>query len=317
METLKEYCRPFKDANAAWPELPIPADARERWWRSWIGRTDLDRSWKALRQLMPQLLLQPGRDVCKGEAYQRLVLHGEPAQATDLEQAPSLMDPTGMVISIAEHPTGAVPVLSFREHKDFALAVNCLAKRCEASRVLPTVHAQAISGLIHWGLIREVNVQTRCQILLLHRAPYSSLPAETIPGQPQKKDWLDRSQIWRLEHELAHIACRRLVGEMRINLYDELVADCLGMIAAIGHFNADLFRKGLGLSWDGIPEKEARAHVYVSPLNPRDHQKAFQLVLLRSRELETLIDKGQWPRRSMDLLQRLVKGQLGRPLTER
>ena len=56
-----------------------------------------------------------------------------------------------------------MPMLSFRDHKDFVLAVRCLANRCEAVPVQPTVHAQAISGLIHWGLIRKVERRTRCQ----------------------------------------------------------------------------------------------------------------------------------------------------------
>jgi len=54
-------------------------------------------------------------------------------------------------------------MLSFRDHRDFVLAVRCLANRCEAVPVQPTVHAKAISGLIHWGLIRKVERRTPCQ----------------------------------------------------------------------------------------------------------------------------------------------------------
>ena len=317
MQTLAEYCRPFKEANAIWPSLPLGADARERWWSEWLmTHSRADRPWDALRLLLPQLLLTPGENVRSGEAYQRLVMRGEPAQAADLAQAPGLHDPAGPSISLAPHPTGAVPVLSFRDHRDFVLAVRCLANRCEAVPVQPTVHAQAISGLIHWGLIREVDRRTRCQILLLHRAPYSSLPADTIPDQPSADRWIELSQIWRLEHELTHIACRRLVGEMRINLYDELVADALGMTAALGRFDADLFRRGLGLSIDAHPDSDARAHVYVSTLEASEHHEAFQLVLQRASELEGLINKRQWPIEAMPLLAKLVRGQLDQPLTD-
>ena len=316
MQTLAEYCRPFKDANAIWPSLPVCADARERWWRQWLNHSRAERPWDALRLLLPQLLLSPGNNVRSGEAYQRLVMRGEPAQAADLEQAPRLHDPAGPSISLAAHPTGAVPVLSFSDHRDFVLAVRCLANRCEAVPVQPTVHAQAISGLIHWGLIREVDRRTRCQILLLHRAPYSSLPADTIPDQPSADRWIELSQIWRLEHELTHIACRRLVGEMRINLYDELVADALGMTAALGRFDADLFRRGLGLSQNAHPNNDARAHVYVSTLEAAHHHQAFQMVLQRSSELETLIAEHQWPMEAMPLLAKLVRGQLNQPLTD-
>ena len=35
---------------------------------------------------------------------------------------------------------------------------------------------------------------------------------------------------------------------MRINLFDELLADAIGMKTALGHFQAELFRQGLGLN---------------------------------------------------------------------
>ena len=142
MQTLAEYCRPFKEANAIWPSLPIGADARERWWSQWLTHSRAEQPWDALRLLLPQLLLTPGDNVRSGEAYQRLVMRGEPAEAADLAEAPDLHDPAGLSISLAPHPTGAVPVLSFRDHGDFVLAVRCLANRCEAVPVQPTVHAR-------------------------------------------------------------------------------------------------------------------------------------------------------------------------------
>ncbi|QNI58713.1 hypothetical protein SynBIOSU31_01844 [Synechococcus sp. BIOS-U3-1] len=316
MQTLEEYCRRFKDADAAWPELPVAADEREQWWEQWLVDRDPAGYWDDLRQLLPQLLLRPGSDVHSSDAYQRLVMRGEPAQAADLKRAPVLLEPSGTTITIAQHPTGAVPVLTFGNHEDFVLAVRCLAHRCEAVPMQPTVHAQAVSGLIHWGLIRKLGVQARCQILLLHRAPYASLPLETIAGEPPMERWLDLSQTWRLEHELTHIACRRLVGEMRINLFDEIVADAMGMTAAIGHFDADLFRRGLGLSIEGVPEAQARAHVYVSTLEPSQHHQAFQLTLQRAGELEKLLNEKRWPGHSMALLGKLVRGQLTQPFME-
>ncbi|WP_255442431.1 hypothetical protein [Synechococcus sp. PROS-7-1] len=314
MQTLEEYCRPFKGAETPWPPLPLPADEREIWWRRWLETTPTSEVWNRLRLELPQLLLQPGTGVREGEAYRRLVLQGAEPLAEDLNQAPVLKDPDGLTLEIAEHPTGAVPVLTLKDHDDFVLIVRCLAYRCEDKPVLTTVHAQAISGLIHWGLIRDLSAKTRCQILLLHRAPYASIPAERSPGRPDQERWLNQSQQWRREHELAHIACTRLVGEMRINLYDELIADALGMLASLGTFDAELFRLALGLSADGTPHDQARAHVYVSQLQPNDRGAACQMVLERARELETMLQAQQWPDEAMPLLQRLCRSRLDQAL---
>ena len=158
--------------------------------------------------------------------------------------------------------------------------------------------------------------RTRCQILLLHRTPYTSLPAETIPGQPRPGHWLDLSQTWSLNHELAHIACKRLVGEIQINLYDELVADALGMSASLGIFDADLFRRGLGLSPEGHPSSDARAHVYVSTLEETKHHTVFQMVLQRAVELDRLLQQNQRSLEPMPLLAKLVNGRLDQPFSD-
>jgi hypothetical protein len=101
---------------------------------------------------------------------------------------------------------------------------------------------------------------------------------------------------------------------MRINLYDELIADALGMLASLGTFDAELFQLALGLSADGTPDDQARAHVYVSQLQPNDRGAACQMVLERARELEALLRTGQWPDEAMPLLQRLCRSRLDQAL---
>ena len=314
MQDLQDYCKPFSKADAIWPALPLPPDAIELWWRRWLLATAKDNQWQALRAELPQLLVPPQPLARLSDRYQRLVLRGESPQPKDLEVAPRLRDPKGFSITIANHPCGAKPVLSVSDHDDFVLIMRCLAHRCEPIPVQGTVHAQAVAGLIHWGLIRELDVKDRCQILILHRAPYSSLSASSIPGRPSLDQWIKQSQIWRLEHELAHIACRKLVGEMRINLFDELLADAIGMKTALGHFQAELFRQGLGLNLDGTIQDDARAHLYVQQLDPNDHVAACQMLLARANELEQMLNTKQLPSDSIKRLKSLTRSTLDQAL---
>ncbi len=314
MQDLKDYCQPFSNADGDWPTLPLPPDAIEMRWRRWLLATPHEDQWQALRSELPQLLLTPQPLARLGDRYQRLVLRGESPQLKDLEVAPRLKDPSGFSITIANHACGAVPVLTVSHHDDFVLIIRCLAHRCEKVPVQDTVHAQAVAGLIHWGMIREFDAKSRCQILILHRAPYSSLDASSIPNNPNLDQWLEQSQRWRLEHELTHIACRKLAGEMRINLFDELIADAIGMRTALGSFHADLFRQGLGLNHDGTIQKDARAHVYVQMLDPNYHVKACQMVLERAQELEQLLEAKQLPSNPIELLKILTQSTLDQPL---
>ena len=314
MKDLQDYCKPFSKADAIWPVLPLPPDAVEMWWQQWLLATPHGEHWQALRLVLPQLLVTPQPLARLNDRYQRLVLQGEPPEPKDLDLAPGLKNPGGFSITIANHPCGAVPVITVSDHDDFVLIKRCLANRCERIPVQKSVHAQAVAGLIHWGLIREIDATCRCQILILHRAPYSSLSASCVPGSPSLDVWIKQSQIWRLEHELTHIACRKLVGEMRINLFDELLADAIGMKTALGFFHADLFRQGLGLNLDGTIQDDARAHVYVQQLAPKYHLAACQMVLARAQELERLLKTKQLPNDSIKLLKSLTKSTLDQPL---
>ena len=44
---------------------------------------------------------------------------------------------------------------------------------------------------------------------------------------------------------------------MRLNLYDKLIADALGMLKALKIFSADLFRVDLGVNIDTTTERMA------------------------------------------------------------
>jgi hypothetical protein len=49
--------------------------------------------------------------------------------------------------------------------------VRALAHRGEPVAIANGVHAQAISGLIHWGLIPQFGSQSRACLIVLHQAP--------------------------------------------------------------------------------------------------------------------------------------------------
>lgn len=318
MPSLERYCSDFCGSDQAWPDLPLPRAAQDLWWAEWITQRHNQRQHSApldaLREHLPQLWITPQRGAASSELYRRLVLQGEAASPADQRAGPQLEDPAGITISLAPHPCGSIPVIHFRSQTDFVLAVRCLAHRCEPVSIQATVHAQAVAGLIHWGLIRDIGREQRCQLLMLHEAPYSSLPASCIPGDLSDEDWIERSRRWRLEHELTHIACKRLVGEMRINLFDELIADALGMLAALGQFKAALFLNSLGLNADGGLRDDARAHVYLQTLDPQHHTDACQMVIARAQELEALLHAGSVSHEPMQLLRVLTHNRLDQPL---
>jgi len=106
---------------------------------------------------------------------------------------------------------------------------------------------------------------------------------------------------------------------MRLNLLDELIADCMGMVAALGFFDADLFGLCLGINVQNgnILFANGRWLTYVDGLSSEESFTANRLVIKRAKELECQLLKENHllqPDQAMQLLQWLCKQQLNKPI---
>ena len=318
--TLTSYCEGFAKAAQPWPAFPLAEDPELAWWTNHAvdavhgvsqGSPVLD----LLQSGLPQLLLPQQSGVSTSDLYKTLVLRGDSvdqASIAGVGASPQWVCPEALRLWIAPHPCGAMPVVQTPSWTDFVQLVRALAHRGEPVVLADGVHAQAVSGLIHWGLIRAFGRQSRARLVVLHEAPYGSVPASDVPGGLTEADWLQASTTLRLEHELTHLATKRLLGEMRLNLLDELIADCMGMVAALGGFNAELFGRCLG-----IRSPSGRWTTYTKGLSQTDARQALDLVMLRANELEQRLD--QRPElllreQRMERLKWLCQQRLDRPI---
>lgn len=183
---------------------------------------------------------------------------------------------------------------------------RALAHRAEPVQLEPGVHAQAISGLIHWGLIRALGPQHRARVIVLHESPYGSLSHWDLPFPMDQAAWIKASTAWRLEHELTHLTTKLALGEMRLNLLAELIADAIGQRIAFDHFSAELFTLCLLQRW----------RTYTRELAVHDANLALDLVKARASELEHLgIHSNGSSEARQRLLPRLCQIRLDQPIT--
>jgi hypothetical protein len=271
---MADYLEGFARADQPWPAA-LPADPGLAWWERLLSQSGTEAWWSALSTALPQLLLPQEAQISRSDLYRQTVLRGELEQA----RMQPLEHPHQLRFWVAEHPHGSMPVLATTSRRDFLWIVRALAHRAEPVAIDGGVHAQAISGLIHWGLIRELGPEARARLIVLHDSPYGSVPAAQLPIDLDEQAWIEASSALRLEHELTHLATKRVLGEMRLNLLDELIADAMGMLAALGHYSADVFQRCLQGRWRS----------YVGQLGEADVQEALALSLLRARELETVL----------------------------
>ena len=227
---------------------------------------------EALAEVYPQLYLDPGRE--EKDAYRKVVLQGETPESRDLSHF--LGDPQDRS-EIVETPAGPVVVVSLGNRADYEIFVRCMMAAKEGPKA-PIPASQGASTLVafNWPRIyarkrqfmeeqhtagvtepdwsaefsRFISVPANYQDLLvvLSRGPYSNVSAAEA-GQTADT-WLETSYAIRKYHELTHVICRRLYPDRIEAVWDELVADAVGIYAALGHYDAALEKRCLGITGD-------------------------------------------------------------------
>lgn len=292
---LSKYCDGFKCLPLS--ELSCLTKRHEdaqvcSWWSNLLNQNLEGRQLlHSLSQGLPQLLLDQVPGISRSMRYQQLVRKGQHFGLIAMEAYPAgWLQPSKLECRLVDHICGIVPVLTISCRADFELMVRALAHRAEPVPVNPSVHGISVAGLIHWHLAEDgTPIPTKIRLIILHESPYGSLPASKVPGHPSNEKWLKASSEWRLEHELAHLATRYFWGTMRLNLLDELVADGMGMVKALGMFNATLFLQSLGIDdcSFSIPRTDAqRWRSYVQDLDEYDQIQALKWLCQRAQEVE-------------------------------
>ena len=223
-----------------------------------------------LAETYPQLYLNP--DSTGKEAYRKVVLEGAVPEVKDLSHfEQDVMDREETV----ETPAGKVQVISLRNRKDYETFVRCMMAAKEGpEKPIPASQGASTLVVFNWPRINEhkreyleaqlaagvsepdwsaefqrfISVRENYQDLLvvLSWGPYSNITAEQA-GQPEES-WPETSYTIRKYHELTHVICRRLYPDRIEAVWDELVADAIGIYAAFGKYDAELEKLFLGIS---------------------------------------------------------------------
>ncbi len=221
---------------------------------------------EALAECYPQLYLRPGEGM--EDAYKDAALRGNRPENPSLE----LFRGSGRDLLTKEQtPAGPVKVLYLYRREDFENALRLLVYRCRPEEIPFTLGAMTVDGLANWKKINDHRTaylaaghtdwaeewkrftsdrgNYRDTLIILSDGPYSGVSAERS-GMPQG-DWLEISRKIRLYHECTHVICRRLFPQQKEAVWDEIVADAIGIRKALGHYDAKLAGLFLGVSENG------------------------------------------------------------------
>jgi hypothetical protein len=265
-------------------QLPLPDEPCVAAWARYAAEARTRGVLPVLREHLVQLRFPVAAGTSGTEAYGAATRKGElPAGTGALE----LEDADGLRLFIHPTPAGAVPVLAVPRRADFEALVRALVRRNEPVPLPASMGACMVSGYNNWGRVAELRRRWKAgevdvegaaewsaafavlrarkelyqdRFILLSEGPYSGVPAERM-GLDEDA-WRAASRAIRLEHECAHYFTRRVLGSMRNNLLDELMADYAGIVAAAGRYRADWFLRFCGLQDGGACRADGRLWNY-------------------------------------------------------
>ncbi len=218
---------------------------------------------KTLAAIYQQLYVSPG---VEGEReYADIVKRGRDAKSFSLSHF--TLNPNDTLV-YENTPVGTVPIVTLYERNDFETFLKIMANRCKDVELPATQGASIISGVINWTKINRHKEEFfkgddtldwnaefkrftsdsnnfKDTIIVLSVGPYSGVPANEVGYT--KDEWLRYSDVIRRYHECTHFICRKLYPDMINPLWDELVADAVGIYAAFHRFDVAFAERFLGI----------------------------------------------------------------------
>lgn len=238
----------------------------------------------SLAGIYQQLYIPPGAD--SAEKYDDVVKKGHEIPDGDLSHF--IMDERD-TLAYEDTPAGMVCVVTLYNRRDFVTFLQIMANRCYCADIPDTQGASIISGVINWSKIRKHKEDFCAQeqrkgnlfpdwktefagftsdknnyldtLIVLSVGPYSGIGTERIndclkkagvaAGPFSDDEWLSYSDMIRKHHECTHYICQKKYPDKKDPVWDELVADAVGIYAAFGKFDRRLEELFLGIDDSG------------------------------------------------------------------
>ncbi len=313
-QDLERYFQGFTTPVVSLADLPLPEEPHVGRWREYLKMSRGRDMFATLQEKLPQLCIPQHPGISASAAYAAVINRGVLFSATDFDGRLTLERPDLLTLEIHSHFAGALPVLATTHREDFVRLVNAIGNRCEPDTIPDGVHAKCIGGINNWDRVnllhdlwnkgqvfrvpgerwgaalqrvaKEEPEIIRDRVVLLHQAPYGSVCYSDVPGMPDAATWLVASGKLRIEHEFTHYATKRIHGQMRSNMLDELIADCMGFTASLGTFSAALFRRCMGIDDKARIPQGARAWEYLQGLSQTEAMAVVDLTLKAAEHLQ-------------------------------
>jgi hypothetical protein len=310
-ELLTYNTKPFPTELAAQPPVfPLQDEPHVDAWRRYLRESEGSDVFTALKRHFIQLRFPIRAGISEDDGYRQATRKGI-FEAADAFAGEAMQLARPDLLQLIIHPTiaGHVPLLIVGDRGDFVRLVQAFSERNEPKPVLDSMGACIVKGLNNWSRIHVRRAEWEREhgpdgwaeefqrlvpqkelyqdgFIILSTGPYSAIPARDV-GMDER-EWLDRSIAIRREHEITHYFTLRALKTIRNNVFDELIADFVGLVRAFGRYRADYALRFLGLEAHPAFRPGGRLEVYRGkpPLSDDAWAVARTLAVQSARNLE-------------------------------
>ena len=236
-----------------------------------------------LRSKIVQFKFPIDRNISKTEEYKNATSKG--IISNNVKDCIELKSPENLELQIHNTFVGKIPVLIIPEKDDFNTIVRAMLHRNEPHEIPSSMGAVMITGFNNWDRIHRYRDDYlknnpfgnwgheftfnlapnkelyQDRLILLSKISYSNVSHSDLGLE--KQTWINYSLKIRLEHECTHFFTKVHFGCMHNNIYDELIADYMGISKVLGRFNSKWFLKFLGLEDYPIYRQGGRLENYI------------------------------------------------------
>ena len=193
-----------------------------------------------LAQIYKQLYLRPGEGASMYGAVIKLGLEPEPKDLSHF-----ITDPKDTCL-YSVTPAGDIRVITLNNRKDFETFLIIMGNKCREYEIPATQGACILDGVINRPRYLAGDPDFKDAIVILSVGPYSGVSYDRTPFT--EDEWIRLSHTIREYHECTHFVCRRMFREKIDPIWDELIADAVGIIAATGSYDTALANTFLGIT---------------------------------------------------------------------
>lgn len=263
-----------------------------------------------LAQEYNQLYLPIKKGISETSEYKAVVLKGHAPLNYDLDFTLDEKD----LYQVVNTEYGEVKYIYLYNRQDFEKAVRKLAHKCEPVEIPKTMGSIVIRGVNNWRKIelhkhehesmgnsdwstefkRFTSVKKNYQdtIIVISDGCYSNLSYEYTNFNEEQ--WKDISIDIRKYHEFTHFICMNKYWRLKQPLFDEVLADCMGISFAIGYYDKELACKCIGVTNEGY-KIGGRLENYIDK-NLLSHELCMRIIFIIDK-LEAILkekmDKSQ------------------------